>query len=96
MPPANHTDDRPRPRVGGWRVPNSSVFVPRTATAGATIEGKAPIGSTVEFLGQRIEVDVQGAFSLSIPAATRGKLPVRVVRPDGQTPITVQLEVEVP
>ena len=96
MPPPNRSETDPRPRAGGWRVPNSSVFVPRTAAAGSTVTARAPIGSAVEFMRQNIAVGTDGAFSLSIPANAEGQLPVRIVRPDGQTPITLKIQVKAP
>ena len=94
--PAATSPHRPRPVPEGKRVPNSSVFLPPSAAAGAVVRGRAPVGSRVEFLGEDIQVGDDGGFSIALPPDARGRIPVRIVRPHGQTPITLQIEAGAP
>lgn len=90
--PPPKTPEQPRPQLGGWRVPNTGVFVPGSARAGTTIEGQAPIGARVEALGQDIPVRADGSFSLRIPEQAAGSVMVRIHRP-GTTTVPLRVEI---
>ena len=94
--PGRIPQQRPRPAPGGKRVPNSSVYLPPSAAPGAVVHGRAPVGSRVEFLGADVAVQDDGGFSITLPPDARGRIPVRIVRPEGQTPITLHIEAGAP
>lgn len=77
----------------GWRVPGTTVSLPRTAAAGTTVSGSAPAGSRVEFLGQAIDVGEDGRFQIAVPGDASGSLPVRIERP-GTTALVLRLDIE--
>lgn len=83
----------PPPELGGQLVRGSEVFLPRSAEAGGTVEGRAPAGSTVEFQGQRVTVKRGGVYELTVPRDATGSLPVRIERP-GDSPVVLQLRIE--
>lgn len=78
------TPHLPQPELGGWQVPGSQVFVPQRAAPGEVLQGRAPVGSRVEFAGKVQEVPQDGRFSLQVPRDARGPLPVRIERPGGR------------
>lgn len=75
---------QPAPEPGGWLVPGSEVFVPQRASPGESVQGRAPVGSRVEFEGDHQVVPQQGSFSLRVPRDAHGSLPVRIERPGGR------------
>lgn len=80
----------------GQRVPNSTVYLPSRAVPDSLVHGRAPIGSQVRFMQQDVEVQADGRFALAIPATAHGQLNVRIIRPSGQTPITLKINIETP
>lgn len=84
---------QPVPERGGWLVPGSEVFLPRQAEAGETVRGRAPVGSTVDFQGQRQTVPENGRFALQVPSDATGSLSVRIERP-GEPVLVMRLSVD--
>ncbi|WP_242107253.1 hypothetical protein [Luteimonas aquatica] len=76
----------------GFQVPNSRVFLPASAAAGGTVEGRAPAGSTIEAFGLRQTVAADGRFRLAIPADASGAHTIRVRRPH-MTPLSLRIDV---
>lgn len=86
-PPSLPPPARPRqPALGQVRLPSS-------AQQGSLVVGRAPPGSVVEFDGRRLRVGDDGHFVFGVARDAEGRLPVRIVRPQG-TPLTLQLAVE--
>lgn len=78
-------------RQAGWRVPSTTVRLPRTAKAGSQVQGQAPAGSVVEFEGTSITVDSTGTFTVPIPPDAQA-VTVTIKRPT-TTPMTLRIDV---
>jgi murein DD-endopeptidase MepM/ murein hydrolase activator NlpD len=91
-PQATPAKTRMSPKIGrpGFPVPGSSVSLPATAAAGSTVEGRAPPGSRVEYLGEQLTVPASGLFQVAIPAHTVEPVMVRIERP-GMTPLRLRI-----
>lgn len=76
----------------GQRAPHTTVSLPGTAAAGATIPGTAPAGSRVEFLDQSQEVGADGRFQIRIPGDASGSLPIRIERP-GRSVLVLRVDI---
>jgi hypothetical protein len=79
-------------RSPGFRIPGSTVHLPGTAAPGASIVGRAPAGSEVEYLDRRLTVPENGRFTVEIPADAAQTLQVRIRRP-GMTPLTLRIRI---
>lgn len=91
--PVIPADWQPAVRQAGQIVLGTTVMLPRSASDGRTVTGRAPPGSQVQFDAVRLTLPTSGQFTLRMPEQPGHTLPVRVKRP-GRTAMTLLITVE--